>query len=249
MDKAITAILLDLDGTLVDSAPELARAVNEAFAPLARRKLGVDEIRGMIGNGIPVLTERALAATGGVPEDLGPEGLGPEELGPEEDAAQQIIARVRRIYDTMPAPRVYDGVIDTLALWHEMGLTLIICTNKPENSARQLIAALGFDRFIAALAGGDTYANRKPHPDHLLKPLQDLGLEPGAAVMVGDSQIDAGAAHGAGIPFIAVSYGYAKGTAEALGAARLVDRFTEVTEAVAQLAGERGLAFPPAPDV
>lgn len=249
MDKAITAILLDLDGTLVDSAPELARAVNEALAPLGRRKLGIDEIRGMIGNGIPVLTERALAATGGVPEELGFEDLGPEDLGPEDDAAQQIIARVRRIYDTMPAPRVYDGVIDTLALWHEMGLTLIICTNKPENSARQLIAALGFDRFIAALAGGDTYPHRKPHPDHLLKPLQDLGLEPGAAIMVGDSQIDAGAAHAAGIPFIAVGYGYGKGTAEALGAARLVGRFNEVTEAVAQLAGERGLGFPPAPDV
>ena len=254
MSKAITAILLDLDGTLVDSAPELARAVNEALAPLGRRELGIDEIRGMIGNGIPVLTERALAATGGVPEDLGPEDLSPEDLGPEDGGgAQQIIDRVRRIYDTMPAPRVYDGVIDTLALWHEMGLTLIICTNKPENSARRLIAALGFDRFIAALAGGDTYPHRKPHPDHLLRPLADLGLEPGAAVMVGDSQIDAGAAHAAGIPFIAAGYGYGYGygneTAQALGAARMVGRFNEVTEAVAQLAGERGLGFPPAPDV
>jgi phosphoglycolate phosphatase len=239
MPEAITAILLDLDGTLVDSAPELARAVNEAFAPLGRRELGIDEIRRMIGNGIPVLTERALAATGGVPEDLGPEDV----------SAQEIIARVRRIYDTLPAPRVYDGVADSLARWHEMGLTLIICTNKPETSARRLVSALGFDRFIAALAGGDTYPRRKPHPDHLLRPLQDLGLGPDAAVMVGDSQIDARAAHGAGIPFIAVGYGYGFEPAQALGAVRVVERFADVIEAVVQLAEERELTFPPPREV
>jgi len=234
MPEAISAILLDLDGTLVDSAPELARAVNDAFAPLERRVLAVDEIRRMIGNGIPVLTRRALAATGGTPE---------------EETAQQITDQVRRIYDTLPAPRVYDGVGDTLARWHELGLTLVICTNKPEASARRLIAALGFDRFIAALAGGDTYPNRKPHPDHLLRPLRDLGLEPDAAVMVGDSQIDGRAAHDAGIPFIAVGYGYGNEPAQALGTARVVDRFADVTDAIVQLAGERGLIFPPPRDV
>ncbi len=234
MPKAISAILLDLDGTLVDSAPELARAVNEAFAPLGRRALAVDEISQMIGDGIPVLTKRALAATGDIPED---------------DAAQQIIAGVRRIYDTLPAPRVYDGVGETLARWHGLGLALVICTNKSEASARRLVAALGFDRFIAALAGGDTYPNRKPHPDHLLRPLRDLGLEPDGAIMVGDSQIDARAAHDAGIPFIAVGYGYGKGPAQASGAARIVDRFADVTDAVIQFAGERGLSFPPPREV
>ena len=238
MPKAISAILLDLDGTLVDSAPELSRAVNQAFAPLGRRALGVDEISRMIGDGIPVLTRRALAATGDVPED---------------HAAEQIIARVRRIYDTLPSPRVYDGVGDTLARWHGLGLALVICTNKPEGSARRLVAALGFDRFIAALAGGDTYANRKPHPDHLLRPLEDLGLGPDAAIMVGDSQIDARAAHDAGIPFIAVGYGYGygcgNGPAQELAAAPMVDRFADVTYAVAQFVGEWGLAFPPPHDV
>lgn len=234
MPKVLSAILLDLDGTLVDSAPELARAVNQALAPLGRRALALDEISRMIGDGIPALARRALAATGDVPGD---------------HATEKIIARVRRIYDTLPAPRVYDGVDDTLAQWHGLGLALVICTNKSEDAARRLVAALGFHRFITALAGGDTYGNRKPHPDHLLRPLADLGLGPDAAIMVGDSQIDARAAHGAGIPFIAVGYGYGHGPAEALGAARLVACFADLTDAVIQLAGERGLAFPPPRDV
>jgi phosphoglycolate phosphatase len=95
------------------------------------------------------------------------------------------------------------------------------------------------------LAGGDTYTNRKPHPDHLLLPLRDLGLAPEDAVMVGDSQIDAGAARDAGIPFIGVSYGYALEQGEALEAYRIVERFADVTGAIAELARERGLSFPP----
>lgn len=229
MQNAISAILLDLDGTLVDSAPELARAVNAALRAMGRGRLGIAEIRAMIGNGLPTLTIRALEATGGLPE---------------EGAVERIVERVRRIYDTMPPPRVYDGVGDTLALWHQAGLKLVICTNKPESSARRLVAALGFDRFIDVLAGGDTYFHRKPHPDHLLRPLLELGLKPAAAVMVGDSHIDASAARDAGIPFVAVGYGYANAPAETLAAARTVDRFADVTDAVVQLAGERGLAFP-----
>jgi phosphoglycolate phosphatase len=230
MSEALSAILLDLDGTLVDSAPELAQAVNEAFKPLGRRELGGNEIRNMIGKGIPVLTQRALAATGNMPD---------------KDATQQIIDRVRSIYDTLPPPRVYDGVGDTLAQWHQWGLTLIICTNKPEISARRLIAALGFNRFIATLAGGDTYPKRKPHPHHLLQPLLDLGLGPGAAIMVGDSQIDARAAHDANIPFIAVSYGYDDETDLTLDAAHTVECFADITDVVIQLAEKRGFAFPP----
>ncbi|MDX1483774.1 MAG: phosphoglycolate phosphatase [Alphaproteobacteria bacterium] len=230
MTNAICAILLDLDGTLVDSAPELTRAVNGALETRGRRTLEENEVRDMIGNGLPVLTERALAATGKVP--------------PESELAS-IIAEVRRIYDTQPPPRIFPGVAETLRHWHAAGLSLVVCTNKPEASARRLMAALGLDRFISVIAGGDTYPRRKPHPDHLLKPLADLGLSRDTAVMVGDSQIDADAARSAAIPFIAVSYGYRRGPVDGLGAACVVDRFAEVDAAIAQFARDRALAFPP----
>ncbi|MDH3242193.1 MAG: HAD-IA family hydrolase [Alphaproteobacteria bacterium] len=235
MQFRFSAILLDLDGTLVDSAPELAAAVNGTLESLGRRTLSVEEVRGMIGNGLPALTLAALAATGGAPD---------------AEATEDIICRVRTLYDRQPPPRVFDGVRETLTDWHQSGISLIVCTNKPEGSARRLMAELGLDRLIADLAGGDSYPVRKPHPGHLLRPLERLGLDPKLAVMVGDSHIDADAARDAGIPFIAVSYGYAGQRRGEMEAVSTVDRFADVTGAIAQLAERRGLAFPsPPPEV
>ncbi len=217
MIKGISAILLDLDGTLVDSAPQLTAAINGALGPLGRRVLGVDEVRAMIGNGIGVLTERALAATGSAP--------GGGEL-------EAISDKVRRLYDGQPLPKVYDGVAETLARLHEAGFKLVVCTNKPEASARQLLAGLELDQWLTDVAGGDRFTNRKPHPDHLLKPLEALGIAPTAAVMVGDSGIDATAAKAACIAFIAVSYGYAKLPLAELEAVRVIDRFADILDVV-----------------
>lgn len=230
MQFNLSAILLDLDGTLVDSAPELAAAVNGTFESLGRPTLGLDQVRGMIGNGLPALTQAALAATGGAPDAA---------------TTEDIIGRVRALYDRQPPPRIFDDVRETLTDWHRSGISLIICTNKPEGSARRLVAALGLDRLIAVLAGGDSYPVRKPHPGHLLRPLEQLGLDPKCSVMVGDSHIDADAARDAGIPFIAVSYGYAKQGRGEMDAVCTVDRFADVSGAIAQLAAGRGLAFPP----
>ncbi len=228
MTNTLSAILLDLDGTLVDSAPELAAAVNTALEPLGRPSLALDEVRLMIGSGLPTLTRRALAATGGVPEDA---------------ATEAVIAEVRRAYDLQPAPTIFPGVDEALRDWHRRGLALIVCTNKPEGSARRLMTELAWDTLLAGLAGGDSYPARKPHPDHLLLPLTDLGIPPASAVMVGDSAIDAEAARKAGIPFIAVSYGYTDEAVESLGAVTVVDDFKAVDGAIAQLAEARGLSF------
>lgn len=231
MPNVLSAILLDLDGTLVDSAPQLTEAVNRTLAPLGRRSLALEEVQRMIGHGIPALTRAALAATGGIPE---------------EHATEAVVERVRHIYDTLPAPRIFDGVPDALSHWHGLGLSLVVCTNKPEASARRLLAKLALSAFIAAVAGGDSYAQRKPHPDHLLRPLRALRIDPGCAVMVGDSPTDAEAARQAGIPFLAVSYGYTRPEDGPLDAARTVASFSEVPAAVRQVAAERGLTVPPA---
>jgi phosphoglycolate phosphatase len=140
---------------------------------------------------------------------------------------------------------IYDGVRETLTDLHRRGISLAICTNKPEGSARRLVSELGLDDMIALVAGGDSYPVRKPDPGHLLRPLEQLGLDRRHAVMVGDSHIDADAARDAGIPFIAVSYGYAKQGHGEMNAVCTVDRFADVSGAIAQLADGLGLAFPP----
>jgi phosphoglycolate phosphatase len=217
MIQEISAILLDLDGTLVDSAPELTHAVNGALGPMGRRTLGIDEIRTMIGNGIPVLTGRALAATGGDPG------------GTKTEA---VIDEVRRIYDSQPLPALYDGVTETLTRLHGSGFKLVVCTNKPETSARKLLAGLGLDHLLTDIAGGDRFENRKPHPDHLLEPLKALSIGVHAAVMVGDSDVDASAAKAAGIPFIGVAYGYTKVPLTQLDAIAVVDHFADIVEII-----------------
>jgi phosphoglycolate phosphatase len=223
MARRISAIVLDLDGTLVDSAPELALALNTALTPDGRRTLMVDEVRAMIGDGVVTLTRRALAATGGVPDDA---------------VFATILADVRSAYDRLPASPPYDGVAETLTRLKDLGYALAVCTNKPEGPARRLMAQLGFDGLIDALAGGDTFAVKKPDPGHVTGLLAALGASAHEAVMVGDSGNDALAARGAGLPFIAVTYGYCKGAVADLAADALVECFADLPDAIARLGEE-----------
>jgi phosphoglycolate phosphatase len=225
MAHRISAIVLDLDGTLVDSAPELALALNTALGPGGRRTLMVDEVRTMIGDGVVTLTRRALAATGGVPDEAG---------------FAAVLADVRHAYDRLPASPPYDGVGETLARLKNLGYALAVCTNKPEGPARRLMAQLGFDRMIDALAGGDTFAMKKPDPGHVTGLLVALGVGAHEAVMVGDSGNDALAARGAGLPFIAVTYGYCQGTIEDLSADERIGRFADLPDVVARLGLKSG---------
>lgn len=213
--RRIRAVVFDLDGTLVDSAAELALALNTALGPAGRRRLAVDEVRAMIGDGVVTLTRRALAATGGLPD--------------EGDFAR-MLADVRAAYDRLPASAPYEGVLETLPRLKAAGYALAICTNKPEGPARRLVRQLGLDAAIDALAGGDSFAVKKPDPGHVALLLARLGIGPEASVMVGDSANDAAAARGAGLPFIAVSYGYCHGALDDLRADAVVDRFADLPD-------------------
>lgn len=220
MPSAIRAIVLDLDGTLVDSVQELTAALNAGLAPLGRRTLVAGEVRDMIGDGVAMLTRRALAATG-------------DEL--EDAAFDDTLTAVRHAYDRLPASSPYAGVPETLARLHGEGLALGVCTNKPETPAHRLLLQLGFERWVTALAGGDTFPVKKPDPGHVTGLLNLLGADIEGAVMVGDSANDALAARGAGLPFIAVGYGYCKGPVADLGADAVVDNFSDLPAALATL--------------
>ncbi len=219
-----SALLFDLDGTLVHSLPDMAGALNTLLEELALPVLALDEIRLMIGDGIPALVHRALEA----------EGRAAAQLALEE---AEIVLRFRHHYRARLTreTRPYPGVVETLGRLRDGGWAMAVCTNKAETPAREILDDLGLARFFDGLAGGDTFAAAKPAADPLLGLAEVLGRPRAETVMVGDSPADVGAARNAGMAVVAVSYGYRKVTAEALGADALIDRFDDLPQALGGL--------------
>ncbi len=215
-----SALILDLDGTLIDSAPALTKAVNTALAATGRAGLDIIAIRRMIGNGMETLSRRALIATGGPLEG---------------EAFALFLERVRMAYRKAPPSPLYPGVGETLKGLHQAGIRLAICTNKPHDDARTLVDALGLSPIIAALAGAGRFPVLKPDPGHVLGLLESMGQDPDGAIFVGDSAVDAEAARAAGLPFIAVSYGYSRVPVSNLGAVRVIDGFAELPRTLAEI--------------
>jgi phosphoglycolate phosphatase len=206
----IPTLLLDLDGTLVDSAPDLAAALNRlavsrGFAPFTR-----GEVVGMIGNGARALVRKALEVRG--------EPFDEPTLDAFVDDYTTHIA---------DESRLYPDVIVTLERFAAEGWRLAVCTNKPVAPSRRLLEALGLSRFMAAVGGGDSFPTRKPDPAHLLATLAAAGGAPAAAVMVGDHANDVGAALGAGVPCIFALWGYGPAEMGAAASARAL-RFSEL---------------------
>jgi phosphoglycolate phosphatase len=217
------AVVFDLDGTLVDTAPDLRAHLNEVLAELGRPGLDLESVRLMIGDGARTLLRRGLETTGGVPAGLDLDALYRRFL-------ERYTARPHRY------GRVYDGVLDVLRRLERQGLRLGVCTNKAQAPSEVLLAALGLDRFLQAIVGGDAVAAKKPDPGHLGAVLERLRANPARAVMVGDNAYDLQAARSLGVRCVLVSHGYTAVPARALGAARLIDRFAELPAALASLA-------------
>lgn len=208
-------LLVDLDGTLVDSAPDLAAAANKLLVELGHEPLPLAEVRAMIGGGLPLLGERALKARG--------IAYGPEFL-------PAATTKLRAYYGAAIAveTRPYPGVRETLGSLRAAGWRLAVCTNKPEELSRQLLAELQLDDYFEAVAGGDSFPAKKPDPAHPLGLLDLLGGKPGEAVLLGDGTADLLAARAAGIEEIWFSGGYGGAEAEALSPRRKIDGFSEL---------------------
>lgn len=184
-------LLLDLDGTLVDSVPDLLASCNRVFAPRGLAPFTAAEVTPMVGDGAGMLVRRAFAARG--------------REASQADLDDFLADYLAHVADHSTA---FAGVADTLERLAGAGWTLAVCTNKPAVPARTLLDALGLLRFFAAVGGGDSYPVRKPDPEHLLATLRDAGGDPAAAVMVGDHHNDLAAASGAGLPCIFAAWGY-----------------------------------------
>lgn len=209
------AIVWDLDGTLVDSAPDLADALNTLLIEQGLRTHAVDRVRPMIGNGVAKLVERGFEAAGR-PLD--------------QDQLERLLPRFMQIYGAC-ATRQTHLIPDASAVlnhFYHAGVHQGLCTNKPEAVTRKILQALDIAGYFEGLVGGDTTAARKPDPLPLLNCLEQLGVSPKNAVMVGDSGADVGAARAAGIPVYLVPNGYTGVPVDTLGADFVVGGLLEL---------------------
>jgi len=190
-DQTLRCAVFDLDGTLVDSAPDIHAALDRLMAHRRLPGFARAEVVGMIGDGVRVLLERAYAARGLV---LDQDGFAHFMVDYEANAAV--------------LTRPFAGIPELLRGLGDAGWRLAVCTNKPEAAARVLLAGLGLDGHFMALGGGDSFPMRKPDPGHLRATLAAAGAAPDQAVMIGDHANDMLAARGAGVRAIFAAWGY-----------------------------------------
>lgn len=227
--RRFRGIAFDLDGTLMDTLPGIADSVNDLLAEAGLRQLSRDQIELFVGDGAPTLIRRSLEAAGGTPETA---------------SVPDLVAEYGRRLAEMPPgdDYVYPGVAETLSALRQAGIRIAICTNKPELPAIAALAAVGMDSQVDALVAGDTLPQRKPDAAPLLTVLSRLGVVPDHAAMVGDSANDVRTARAAGVPAVAVAYGYPRMPLEQLGADLIIDRFDHLPAALARLAADNDTA-------
>jgi phosphoglycolate phosphatase len=213
------AIVWDLDGTLVDSAPDLATALNTVLDMRGFANHSLETIRGMIGNGVPKLIERGFNAIG--------VRLQPEQL-------EQLIPIFVKVYSECATEqtRPYPHIVETLEQLQAMNIPMGVCTNKPEALSRQILDGLDLSKYFSSVVGGDTTSTRKPDPQPLLRCLQELVTEPKAAMMIGDSTVDVDAARAAGVEVGVVPWGYRSLPVENLGADFILEDLTELPKLI-----------------
>lgn len=212
------AVAFDLDGTLIDSLPDLAAALNRSLARHGREPVGCEDVRPMVGDGAKMLLKRGYEARGLEPT--------------AEDEAVFLDDYEAHVTDLTEA---YPGIPEALGALAARGYRLGLCTNKPQASARKILSALGLERFFTTIVGGDATPHRKPDPRHLAAVLDGLGVAAEHAVMVGDHRNDLATAEGLGAPAIFVAWGYGR-----LDAPVKIDRADELVPAVGRLIGPAG---------
>ena len=221
MNNLPATIVFDLDGTLVDTAPDLCAALNHALGKLGRPTVPAADVRHMVGHGARRLLERGLAASGAAIPELVEAGM-PLLLG----------YYAAHIAD---ASRPYPGVEAALDALAEAGCRLAICTNKPVALSAALVTALGWDGRFAANLGFDSVPSPKPDPAHLFATIHAAGGHPASTVFVGDSITDTSTALAAKVPVIAVSFGFSDRPTADLGADLVIDHYDSLLPALRQL--------------
>jgi len=217
-------LVLDLDGTLVDTAPDLMAALNHVLASQGLQTVPLEDAKSMIGAGARALLERGLKA------------VGAEKRKDEVDAMfdEFLAYYTDHIAD---AGRPFPGAIEAADRFAADGWKLAVCTNKLEGLSRALLSELGILERFAAVGGGDSFEVKKPNPDHLFQTIALAGGAPDYAVMVGDSETDIATAKAAKVPVVAVDFGYTTQHVSTFEPDRIISHFDELYDAVADLTG------------
>jgi phosphoglycolate phosphatase len=194
------ALLFDLDGTLVDSVPDLAAAIDAMLQDLGFASAGELRTRQWVGNGAIKLVQRALAYARHCDE---------QAVGDWEGAHQLFLQH----YAAFASKRscLYAGVREALQIWHEQNLRMAVVTNKPRQFVPEILQHFQLQNYFPVVIGGDCLPQRKPEPEPLLMACEQLSIAPDQTIMIGDSRNDVGAARAAEIPVACVTYGYNHG--------------------------------------
>jgi phosphoglycolate phosphatase len=197
----LRAVLFDMDGTLVDTLPDIAAAVNAALAGLGLRALDNAHIATLIGNGPRVLSRRALEAQ----ETL--------DAADRERLVEPLLAGYARNYATQAGKlgRIFPGTLEGLGALSEQGLKLGVVTNALQHLAEAVLARFDIARYLQLVLGGDRVTQPKPHPEPLWQACNELDVAPHETLMVGDSVNDVTAARAAGCAIVCVPHGYDQG--------------------------------------
>ena len=221
------AIVWDLDGTIVDSAPDLAGALNTLLQKHGKLPICETSVRRMIGNGVAKLIERGFAASGSHAGELELQSLQPEFMSIYCGRATQL-------------SQLYPGAQSAIQAFHESGVSQAVCTNKPELVSRAIMDDMNLTPYFEFVIGGDTLTHRKPHPLPLQSCLNMLGTNVDSTLMIGDSAVDIETARAVGMTVGLVTHGYARQPVETLGADFLISNLATLPDELGlQMQNER----------
>jgi phosphoglycolate phosphatase len=216
------AVIFDLDGTLVDTAPDLMRATNHVLEAIGRRPITMDEVRVFVGHGARALLTRGLAATGGLPENYDVE---PDYRRFVDFYAANIAG------GSLPFP----GTVALLDRLKAENIAMGVCTNKLEGLSLRLLEELDLLKYFGSVVGPDTIGIAKPDPRPFHESVSRLGRKNPRAVMIGDSETDILTARNAGVPVIGVPFGYTHQHVSAFGPDRVIGHYDEAWDALQEL--------------
>lgn len=224
--KNFSALLFDLDGTIIDSAPDVCASVNRVLETMGRPPISVTDTKALVGFGARTLVEKTLEMTG--------------KPGSQKDI-EFLLSGFLESYRQNPSvySSVFPGAREALERLETNGIKLGICTNKPEATCFPVLEAFDLQRYFPTVICGDTLDYRKPDPRHVFHTLDEMGAKQDDAAFIGDSEADIEAANNANLPSVLVTFGYCHVSFEKLGAGALIDHFDQLDEALSSIAGQK----------
>ncbi|MEM9573110.1 MAG: HAD-IA family hydrolase [Pseudomonadota bacterium] len=217
-------LVFDLDGTLVETAPDLHAALNHTLAYKGLGPVTLDTIRMMIGDGAKAMIRKGLAHHNAPIDQVEIEA----ELWP--------VFLNHYGANTTRLSRPFEATLDCLQAFQATGATMAVCTNKAQRLAEKVLTGLDMHGYFSTIVGGDALPTKKPDGVHIIETIARAGGDPARAIMVGDSQTDEKAARNAGLPFVFVSIGYGTLSGQPDERVRSIDHWRDLPQALSQLA-------------